>query len=245
MYGTPRKRGIVKDNLSIAIEEIDRAIDRGKRTVEQAGRTLKLAADALSTDCAIEGTDCLKKISVIEEICAIKPAAANALGRSERTRDICPRKLHSEDKRVAYGALTAKYDVEPEVEVEAPKMPSVECEMQVQVEAPKPPKMPSVECEVEVEVEAPKMPSVECEVQVQVEAPKMPSVECEVEAEVEAPEAPKVVALEMNTAAQLPVTFASKTAVDSGVDARFGFKRLAVMTLAVLGLEMLIKLHAR
>merc|ERR1712086_935421 len=54
----------------------------------------------------------------------------------------------------------------------APNMPSVECGVEVEVEAPKAPKMPSVEVEVEVEVEAPK-------------APKMPSVECEVEVEVE------------------------------------------------------------
>ena len=69
------------------------------------------------------------------------------------------------------------------VEVKAPTMPSVECEVEVEVKLPKIrlmevdvklPKMPSVECEVEVEVKAPTMPSVECEVEVEVKAPTMP-----------------------------------------------------------------------
>ena len=54
-------------------------------------------------------------------------------------------------------------EFESEVEVKAPKRPSVECEVEVEVEVPK---RPSVECEVEVEVEAPAMPPVECEVEV-------------------------------------------------------------------------------
>ena len=61
--------------------------------------------------------------------------------------------------------------------VKAPKMASVECGVEVEVElkAPKSPKMPSVECELECEVE--------CEVEVKApKSPKMPSVGCEVEA---------------------------------------------------------------
>ena len=82
-----------------------------------------------------------------------------------------------------------------EVEVKAPKTPSVECEVDVECEVEvKAPcievevKAPSIEVDVkapsiEVEVKAPKMPSMECEVEIECEVEvKAPSIEVEVAA---------------------------------------------------------------